>query len=219
MAANRSPRSGSDRARKLEELRREEARRARLRTGLIMGAAVAVLALVIAGAWRIVGDETGAGESYAPEVALDGVKEYDAVSDHVTTPVDYDQTPPAGGAHNPMWLNCGIYGAPIPSENAVHSMEHGAVWVTYDPSLPAADVEKLRLLMPSTYIVLSPFEGLPSKVVVSAWGRQLAVDSVADPRVKAFITEFRLGGEAPEAGASCEGGSDGTLPLDTAAQQ
>ncbi len=59
----------------------------------------------------------------------------------------------------PQWLNCGIYDQPVLNENAVHALEHGAVWITYNPDLSADDVQKLRDLMPSSYIVLSPYPG------------------------------------------------------------
>src|SRR5262245_44622584 len=73
--------------------------------------------------------------------ALSGVTTFSNLSrDHTDGPVPYPQVPPVGGPHNPVWLNCGIYDQPAPNENAVHSMEHGAVWITYQPDLPAADV-------------------------------------------------------------------------------
>ena len=54
--------------------------------------------------------------------------------------------PPVGGDHNPVWMNCDgdVYKKPIPDVNAVHSLEHGAVWVTYNDKAPAADVQDAR---------------------------------------------------------------------------
>ena len=161
-------------------------------------------------------DEEPAAPRSAPDRSLAAVTEHQVVADHVIDPVDYKQTPPVGGPHNPLWLNCGVYGQAIPSENAVHSMEHGAVWITYDPSVSDGDVTRLEQSAPSTYAILSPFDGLPGPVVVSAWGRQLVLESADDPRLQAFMREYRMGGVAPEIGAPCEGASDGTLPLDAA---
>ena len=42
---------------------------------------------------------------------------------------------------------------------------------------------------------------LPSPVVLSAWGRQLGVDSAADPAVAAFVRAFSQGPQTPEPGA------------------
>ncbi len=120
--------------------------------------------------------------------------------------MNYPQTPPVGGNHNAQWLNCGIYDQPVPNENAVHALEHGAVWVTYNPDLSAEDVQTLRDLMPSSYIVLSPYAGLDAPVVASAWGVQLKLDGVDDPRLKSFIDVYRQGSQTPEPGAACDGG-------------
>ena len=128
--------------------------------------------------------------------------------DHVEGVVDYPQTPPAGGEHNPAWLNCGVYDQPVPNENAVHSLEHGAIWVTYDPSLSDADLETLKSQLPSTYIVLSPFDGLPSPIVLSGWNTQLQIDDADDPRIPEFLEEYWQSQNVPEPGALCTGAVD-----------
>lgn len=164
-----------------------------------------VLAIGFAVAFVIIREE-------ANRPSLDAVETFKVVQEHVATPVTYAQTPPAGGEHSAVWLNCGIYDKPVPNENAVHSMEHGAVWVTYQPSLPADKVKTLRDSLPSTYIVLSPFDNLPAPVVASAWGKQIKLDSVDDPRLAAFVKEYRQGPQTPEPGAACTGGTDGASP-------
>jgi len=128
--------------------------------------------------------------------------------DHVSGHVDYPQTPPVGGAHNAVWLNCGIYPNPVANENAVHSMEHGAVWITYLPNLPAPDVTTLRnAVRGNPYVVLSPYIGLPTPVVASAWGVQLRLPSASDPRLTPFIGYYQQGPQTPEPGAPCAGGT------------
>ena len=130
-------------------------------------------------------------------------------STHVEGTVDYTMSPPAGGPHNAVWLNCGIYSEAVPNENAVHDLEHGAVWITYQPDLPDADVDKLKAVTPSTYAVLSPFPGLDSPIAISAWGAQLKLTDPADPALQAFIDTYRLSADSPEPGAPCTGGVDG----------
>jgi hypothetical protein len=126
---------------------------------------------------------------------------------HVDTPVHYPQTPPVGGNHAPIWQNCGFYSQPIASENGVHSMEHGAVWITYRPTLSSHDIGKLKDLTSQPYVLVSPWEkGLPSPVVASAWGKQLRLPNVSDPRLKQFVRAFRVGPQTPEPGAACTGG-------------
>ena len=77
--------------------------------------------------------ETTTTHKKAPPVGV--VKSYSNLSrNHTKEPVDYPQTPPVGGPHNPIWQNCGFYSKPVRNEHAVHSMEHGAVWITYSPT-------------------------------------------------------------------------------------
>lgn len=207
--------SKNERRERLRQVQRDQSRRERRRTLFVWVPVALVLVSLVAG---VVVGLRDASQERSASADLDAVKSYEAESDHVTEPVTYDQVPPAGGPHNPIWLNCGTYGSAVPNENAVHSMEHGATWVTYDPELPESQVKVLQEAMPASYGVLSPYPGLKNAVTVSAWGKQLVLDDVADPRLKGFISKYTQSPDAPEPGASCSGGSDGSLPLDTAAQ-
>src|SRR5436309_1434665 len=131
----------------------------------------------------------------ASPAPLSDVMSFDVPSaQHTLDNVDYPQTPPVGGDHAPMWQNCGFYNTPVRNENAVHSLEHGAVWITYSPDLPADQVNRLRQLATSqTFVLVSPYPGLPAPVVASAWARQLRLDSADDPRLMQFIRAFRQG--------------------------
>ncbi len=191
---------------RLEELRREQRARERRSRILLIGSVGGVI-LLIAG---VVGWSIHRDVSTRP--TLDAVRTFEVTSEHTTEPVTYEQTPPVGGDHNPVWLNCGVYPEPVPNELAVHALEHGAVWVTYDPALPADQVQALEDAVPDTYMVLSPHEGLPSPVVASAWGTQLELTGADDPRLEEFISAYRQGPQTPEPGAACTGGSDGKLP-------
>ena len=116
--------------------------------------------------------------------------------------------PPMGGVHSGIWQNCGIYDEPVDSKNAVHSLEHGAVWVTYQPDLPNDDVETLRdVVSGEPFVLLSPYEELKSPVVLTAWGIQLEVDSADDDRIATFIERYERGPQTPEPGAICHDGT------------
>lgn len=157
--------------------------------------------------------------SYAAKVG--GVAPQGALqNDHVLGAVTYSVRPPVGGQHNAKWMTCGVYTAPVPSERAVHDLEHGAVWITYRPSLPAASVAVLRALVLKQsmktdasgsswrYMDLTPWttDALPAPVVISAWGHQLNVSSAADPRLQKFIDAFRDDPKVtPEFGSPCGG--------------
>ena len=133
---------------------------------------------------------------------------------HTTEDVAYPQDPPAGGAHAPIWLDCGVYDEPVREENAVHDLEHGSVWITHDAGVGADDVEALAAQRPDNGI-MSPREDLPSPVVVTVWGAQLRLDGADDERLRLFLEEYGDGHTAPEFGVSCRGGTpdpQGGLP-------
>ncbi len=139
----------------------------------------------------------------------DGVETVDVGpgGQHTEGDVDYAQTPPAGGEHNPIWQNEGFYEEPVRDENAVHTLEHGAVWITYSPELSEAKVETIRNLVEGQNCVLASLhEGLPSLVVASAWGKQLRLTLADESDLERFIRAYRQGPQAPEPGAPCTGG-------------
>lgn len=193
----------SRRAAQLERKRKRQ--RQQIITWSIIGV---VLVAVIAGAafWIV---------SQGPKVDANGIVTYTGLEQtHVTGKVSYPQSPPVGGPHAPIWQNCGIYDQPIANENGVHALEHGAVWITYQPSLPQATVEQLRAQVRGKgYILLTPYTGLTSPVVASAWGVQLKLDSATDPRLASFISTYRQGPQTPEPGAACTGGVGTPLEL------
>lgn len=206
MSKNSRPAGGSRASKeRVEEMRRAQQAQERRSRFLLIGG-VATVVLLIAG---VVGFTVWRDVSGRP--TLDAVATFDVTSVHTTETVSYEQSPPAGGDHNPVWLNCGVYDAPVPNELAVHALEHGAVWVTYSPDLPADQVQLLEDSIPDTYMVLSPYEGLPAPVVASAWGTQLELTGAEDPRLAEFISAYRQGPQTPEPGAACTGGSDGEL--------
>ncbi|MBM7805631.1 hypothetical protein JOD57_001468 [Geodermatophilus bullaregiensis] len=138
--------------------------------------------------------------------------EYAAGQEHVTTPVEYDQSPPVGGPHDGVWADCTgtVYDVDVRHENAVHSLEHGAVWVAYDPDqVSDADVERLSELVDGVSgRLMSPYAGLDSAVSLQSWNHQLKVDSADDPRIEQFADFLTFNSEVegayPEVGASCE---------------
>jgi hypothetical protein len=140
-----------------------------------------------------------------------GVETFDfTAGNHTTEDVDYPQDPPAGGPHDPSWQKCQVYDAPIRAEHAVHSQEHGAVWITYQPDLPDEDVKALAAYAEDQpHVLISPYPDLEDPVVASAWGAQLRLEAVDDPRLQAFID--RYAGNGPERGASCSSGVEETV--------
>ncbi|MGW7366879.1 DUF3105 domain-containing protein [Streptomyces sp. NPDC054841] len=151
----------------------------------------------------------------AADEPIRGEKSWDARKlgrNHVTTTVTYPMKPPVGGDHHPTWMNCdgNVYDEPIPEVNAVHSLEHGAVWVTYNDKAPAADVHKLKEKVGQiSYSMMSPVKDQAGAIMLTAWGKQVTVGSADDPRVDQFLTKYVQGPQTPEPGATCTGGLTG----------
>jgi len=203
------------RAEKVAALKKLQAKQKRNRLITVIGTAAAsagVLALVIS---FVVSSAVPKVDPASIEIT--GLNTFaDLTATHVadTTPVDYDaeygMSPPAGGNHWGAWLNCGVYTEPQQNENAVHALEHGAVWVTYNPDeLTADEITTLQNSLPETYIVMSPYPGLQAPVVASAWGNQVELDGVDDPRLGDFVTKFWRSADVPEPNAVCSGAIDG----------
>jgi hypothetical protein len=192
------------RAAQVEALRRKEAARRRNRVIGTVVSIVAILAVIGVVVTIIV-------INAQPKAVPVGLEVYENLeSGHVEGDVKYEVIPPVGGPHNPAWLNCAVYDEPQVDEHAVHSLEHGAIWITYDPAETSDDeLEALRELTPATYAILSPYPGIGPAMAISAWGAQLRFTDPADPAVQDFIDTYKESASSPEPGAPCTGAVDG----------
>lgn len=175
------------------------------RNWLLIGTAAAT-AVVLVGLAVVV---PMALEAYRVVTAptLEDVKVYDSVrAEHTGSEVEYDPAPSPGGPHDDAWQECGVYDEPVRDENAVHSLEHGTVWITYDPDEVDADgASELAEQLPEEGI-LSPYPGQAAPVILTVWQRQLELVDTDDPRIRLFVQEYGDGHTAPEPMASCAGG-------------
>ena len=155
-----------------------------------------------------VSSSSSSSAALAAGTVVSGERVYDGLArDHVDTAVDYPQSPPVGGAHSPVWAACDgrVYDRALADENAVHSLEHGAVWITWAPDLAADQVETLHALVEGTnYRLGSPYPGQAAPVAVTAWGHQMAADTADDPRIATFVAAYTNGPQTPEPGATCD---------------
>jgi hypothetical protein len=142
------------------------------------------------------------------------IKQYTG-ADHVEAPqrVAYDQSPPFGGAHDGIWAACNgvVYTKAVRTEHMVHTLEHGAVWIAYNPDMiPASGLDHLAKKVTGVpYMVMSPYPGLDKQISMQSWGHRLKVDDASDPRIDQFIKALKQNKYTyPEPGATCDIPSD-----------
>lgn len=197
-----------------------EARYARLKRRLwAVTTAVVVAGAVVVGVTAIASAHDGSRTARVAARSIDsdkvnvpGERAYGNLQrHHVLGPVDYSggPTPPVGGPHHPTWQNANgdVYDRPLRNEHAVHSLEHGVVWVTYAENAPWSVVNAFRKKVEGVpYRMMSPVPGQGAPVKLTAWGRQLAVTSADDPRVDQFFDAYVQGPQAPEPEGPVTGG-------------
>jgi len=152
-------------------------------------------------------------ENQDPSTAIEGV--YAGATDaykvglHVSPPtrVAYDMYPPVGGPHDAEWAACNgvVYDVAVRNENMVHTLEHGAIWITYNPDTIGDELDTLKGYVEGRqYITLSPYPGLDTKISLQSWGHQLKLDSATDARIQQFITALQRNQYlTPEVNGTC----------------
>ncbi|MET9521694.1 DUF3105 domain-containing protein [Streptomyces coeruleorubidus] len=212
--------SNTDRKARIEEMRRAEQARERRNRILTITASVVIVCGLVAGGVVLVrsqsdgGSDTAASDSSGKGkfvTGKDGVKTWEGelTRNHVNKAVKYASVPPVGGDHNLAWMNCNgdVYTKQINNTNAVHSLEHGAVWVTYNADAKKADIDALAAKVKKTpYTLMSPLDEQKDPIMLSAWGHQRTVTGASDPDVDTFFEKFVQGKQTPEPGAACTNG-------------
>src|SRR4051794_20136053 len=182
-------------------------------TAVVVLFAIGVIAVVIATSNSK--KNSGSGSNAYTRSELAAAKQINGVKYHVEPNhthkegvLKYDTTPPTGGDHSQYWADCTgtVYNQPIANENAVHMLEHGAIWVTYNPN----DIKGGQLAQLKKYVAgidrmaLSPYPDLKSPISLQAWNYQLFLNSASDPRIAQFIAALKYNPKTtPEYGATC----------------
>lgn len=170
--------------------------------------------------WDIKADREAALKVYTPaednkdpsDKIEDVVKvDYNEARGHVdaTQRVAYDKFPPFGGPHDSVWAACNgvVYTEPVRNENMVHPLEHGAVWIAYNPDQISGEaLETLKdKVTNQTYLMLSPYPGLDRPISLQSWGHQLKLDNATDSRIDQFVRALRANPyQHPEVGGTCD---------------
>ena len=132
-----------------KERRRREVARERRKRRLLIGVPIALLVIIFGTLIYI--------RLLRPIPGLEEFGNQDRGHDVEAQMTSAEGRPPVGGTHNPNWQNCGFYDRPVEEALAVHSMEHGAVWLTYQPDLAPEKVDRLAsYAADSNFILVSP---------------------------------------------------------------
>lgn len=170
-------------------------------TGLVL-----ILALIAATTFSLINaNNQERALNLAASKPIAGVESFTGLArNHITTALASTTMPPTGGDHAANWTECGIYKSPVNTSMSVHSLEHGAAWISYQPTLPKDQIKTLEsFVTPSSYRLIAPYENLASPIVLSAWGKQLSIDNASDSRIAVFLKAFTQGPDTPEPGAPC----------------
>jgi len=124
--------------------------------------------------------------------------------EHVPGEVNYERTPPLSGSHSSRATSAGFYEEGRNLENLVHSLEHGAVIVYYDPDALTEDAESDLREWASNYtdplasviVVPSPNDEPEAPYTLTAWRHRLRLSEYDPDAVRAFIAEYL--GRGPE---------------------
>lgn len=107
---------------------------------------------------------------------------------HEGTPISYHTNPPTSGDHWPRPVALGIYDFPLPDEQIVHNLEHGAIWISYngiDDKTKQA-LENIAKKYPNG-VVMTPRSENDKKIALASWGYLDKFDDFNEKRVVKFI--------------------------------
>ena len=136
--------------------------------------------------------EEPTGPDYSKNMPYEGAQ-------HVEegTKVTYQSNPPTSGSHWQDPLLDGIYDTEKPDEAIVHSLEHGRIWISYQPSLPQSAIDQLkRIASEENRVILTVRSANDTHITLAAWQRldafNLGDDGIVEEqRILDFIKRYR----------------------------
>ena len=141
-------------------------------------------------------------------------------ANHVDGEIDYTgySNPPTYGDHHGFDPNgtdsnpgitprpTGVYSSEQPDEDLIHNLEHGHVWISYNPDIiDDSDLASLENLVRDgspdpngggVGVILTPRAANDTMIALVSWGRLLTLDSYDPTTIRDFVEANR--GKAPE---------------------
>jgi len=115
-------------------------------------------------------------------------------------PFNYPTIPAHGGPHAGNLLPCSVYPDEQSQERILHSMEHGAVVIFFQPDVASGDdITQIRqlgteLLREGNRIVVAPNRQLTNPIVIASWARLLPLQTFEDATIRGFVDAFENDG-------------------------
>lgn len=188
-----------------EEARNEAARRRRNTNLMLIGAGVAIVALIAFVIYLNIRSQMPVGnEESLPTLGNAHIPQGS------TSPIEYNSTPPTSGPHYPGLAPWAVYEEPIRYEQLIHNMEDGGVVIYYqcEDGCPEL-VEELRAVVTpfidaGEHVVLvrndptwgpegggtSYHRDMGARIALTAWQRLDKFDEVDAERIRAFIQRY-----------------------------
>ena len=110
----------------------------------------------------------------------------------------YNSNPPTSGPHYATPAQSGIYDTEFPDRELIHNIEHGHIWISYEPNLPKDEIEQLAVIAKSygTKIIMASRAKDDSPIVIAAWQHLLKLNTVDEAQIKTFVNALQ--GHGPE---------------------
>ncbi len=183
---------------KREERKREVERASRKKKGIFLilwgGVILVAGALGYGGYYLLNSPEKSLGADYS--VAVPAMEDRTHISGGSSRP-DYNSNPPTSGPHDAKTTERGVHEEEVADEHLVHNLEHGEIWISYQPDIPESAIEELeRITNGNQKTVLTPRASNEKDIALSSWGRldtfDIGPEGVIDrKRIEDFIKRYK----------------------------
>lgn len=106
----------------------------------------------------------------------------------------HNSNPPTSGCHDAQPAAWGIYDDAVKDEKAVHNLEHGGIWIAYNPDkISAEELEKLASVARDLRkkVLMAPRRDNPAKISLVAWTHLDELEEFDEGRIRAFYKAYK----------------------------
>lgn len=107
----------------------------------------------------------------------------------VTNYTPHNSNPPTSGDHYAQAPGWGVYKKEMPDLSAVHALEHGGIWISYQSTLSDEDVKALKKIVNSNAgaVIMSPRDTNPAPIAIASWGKLMYLEVPDTAKIQNFI--------------------------------